>query len=52
MKAKILIVLFFCMTLVIVMVGCIQPEMTIYGTVIDYSSGELLEGVEVSVYKR
>ncbi|MCK4735989.1 MAG: hypothetical protein KAT65_26275, partial [Methanophagales archaeon] len=49
MKARILIVL-FCMTLVIVMVGCIQPEMTIYGTVTAYSSGELLEGVEVSVF--
>jgi len=47
MNAKILIVL-FCMSLV--MVGCIQPEMTIHGTVTDFSSGELLESVEVSVY--
>jgi hypothetical protein len=47
MKAKILVLL-FCMCLV--MVGCIQPEMTIHGTVTGYSSGELLEGVEVSVY--
>jgi hypothetical protein len=32
------------------MVGCIQPEMTVHGSVTDYSSGELLEGVEVSVF--
>jgi len=50
MKAKILVLLFLCMSLVMVMVGCIQPEMTIHGSVTDYSSGELLEGVEVSVY--
>ena len=36
---------------ILVMAGCIQqPEMAISGTVTDYSSGELLEGMEVSVY--
>ena len=49
MKAKILIVLFW-MALVMPMAGCIQPEMTINGTVTNHSSGELLKGIEVSIY--
>jgi len=30
--------------------GCILPEITISGTVSDYSSGEPLKGIEVQVY--
>lgn len=51
MRYKILIVL-LCASLVTVMAmaGCIQPETTINGTVTNHSSGELLKGIEVSIY--
>ena len=49
MKAKALILL-PCLLVIITLVGCIQPEMTIRGTVTEYSSGGLVVGVEVAVY--
>lgn len=51
MRYKRLFVL-LCASLVTVMsmAGCIQPEITIHGTVTDYSSGEPLKGIEVAVY--
>jgi hypothetical protein len=39
-----------CLIISIVLMGCITREITISGVVTDYSSGEPLDGVEVSVY--
>ncbi len=51
MRYKRLFVL-LCTSLVIAMAmaGCIQQEITISGTVTDYSSGEPLKGIEVVAY--
>ncbi len=36
--------------MVMTVIGCLEPELTIYGNVTDYSLGAPLEGVEVAVY--
>ncbi|MCW3134855.1 MAG: carboxypeptidase-like regulatory domain-containing protein [Methanophagales archaeon] len=49
-KRLLFVLLYASLVTVIAMAGCIQPEITISGTVTNYSSGEPLKGIEVAVY--
>ena len=49
-KTSRLLFLVLCISMVIAVIGCLEPEITLYGNVTDYSSGAPLEAVEVSLY--
>jgi hypothetical protein len=48
--ARQLLSLALCIPVVIVVIGCLEPEITIDGTVTNYSLGEPLEAAEVALY--
>ncbi len=48
--ARQLLFLALCIPVVIAVIGCLEPEITIDGTVMNYSLGEPLEAIEVSLY--
>ena len=49
-KTSRLLFLVLCISMVIAVIGCLEPETTLVGNVTDYSSGAPLEAVEVSLY--
>lgn len=48
--ARRLLFLALCIPVVIAVIGCLEPEITLYGNVTNYSSGAPSEMVEVSLY--
>jgi hypothetical protein len=48
--ARRLLLLVLCMPVVMTLIGCLEPETTLYGNVTEYSSGAPLEAAGVSLY--
>lgn len=49
-KTRRLLFLVLCILVVMAVIGCLEPETTLYGNVTEYSSGAPSEAVEVSLY--